>query len=482
VGKKKKILMIFPDFEGTPLKYRAYIHPLGLLSLAAVTPEEYDVSFVDERAEEVPRSTDADIVAISAMTPQAQRAYDIADRYRRDKIPVVLGGAHPSLLPEEAIQHADAVLVGEAEGLWEELLSDLEKGTSREFYVCLRKPDLSGIPLARYELLNEEHYLPIRSVQVSRGCPLNCEFCTVPKTFGREYRIKPVKETLSDLQTMTQHLYFVDDNILLKRRNFTALFEQMAALDKKWIGMAPLQIAGDKKYVELIASSGCWSLYVDMGPWISMGLKEGVSSLKNQVEKSVGYIKTLQDSGIKVMGSFVFGFDHDDESVFERTFAFLEKTGIVEAEFLILTPYPNTPLAAKLSSQGRIISTDWSKYNTAHAVFLPKKMSPEKLEEGVSTLWREFYEKLDRVEQSLDSDAIANALHRRILAAVPSLFRDITHRMVKDEFTRKRTDGGDQDETALVLKIWREKLPPVFSRMLSDVLGELEAERAPVSH
>jgi radical SAM superfamily enzyme YgiQ (UPF0313 family) len=468
---RKKILMIFPDFEGTPLFYRAFIPPLGLLTLAAVTPPDWEVSFVDGRADQVPLDADVDLVAVSAMTPQAGRGYRIADRFRARGVPVVLGGAHPSLVPEEAADHADAVVVGEAEEIWGEVLGDVVGRRSKGIYVCRRKPDLSGLPVPRHDLLNPDNYLPIRSIQVTRGCPLNCEFCTVPKNFGRDYRIRPTDEVLAEMERLPSHLYLVDDNLMIKRRSFRGLFARMAPMGKQWTGMAPLAVASDKEYVKLLAASGCWSMYVDVGPWISVGLKGDVSSLKEQLARSVGYIRTLQDSGIKVMGSFVFGFDHDEESIFERTLEFLTKSGIVEAEFLILTPYPNTPLAEKLTAQGRIIDRDWSRYNTTHAVFRPARMTPERLEEGVSFLWREFYGRVDRVEGFVLAGLTdeAQAAHRRLLGAVPVLFRDLAHESV----VKGLADASSRIGPDELVRTWKVSTPPVFTRIVGRVYEEL---------
>jgi radical SAM superfamily enzyme YgiQ (UPF0313 family) len=468
---KKRLLMIFPAFEGTPLAYRAFIPPLGLLTLAALTPPEFEIDFVDERSDTVDLDARADVVAVSAMTPQAARAYQIADRFRARGVPVVLGGPHPSLLPEEALLHADAVVVGEAEDIWVGVLFDLLEGRSQGIYVCRHKPDLSGLPFPRHDLLNDANYLPIRSIQVTRGCPLNCEFCTVPRNFGREYRIRPTDDVLSEIERLGSHIYFVDDNLMIKRRSFTGLFTRMAGMNRGWTGMAPLSIASDTKYVGLLARSGCWSMYVDVGPWLSVGLRGDVSSLKEQVSRSVGYIRTLQDAGIKVMGSFVFGFDYDEESIFEATLEFLGKSGIVEAEFLILTPYPNTPLAEKLEAQGRIINRDWSKYNTTHAVFRPGRMTPERLEQGVSYLWREFYRRADRADGFTVPGMTAEArhAHERILSAVPILFRDIAHEAVVKGLSCVSGDIGVER----LVQAWKGHTPAVFGRIVGGVYKEL---------
>jgi len=467
----KRLALVFPDFEGLPLAYRKHIAPLGALALASFTPSGYDVAFYDGRHMEIPEYLEADVVAISAMTPQIPEAYRLADSFRRRNIPVIMGGAHASLVPEEALEHADAVVVGEAEGLWESVLEDVTAGRSQGAYVCLHKPSLAGMPRPRHDLLNLDDYLPIRSIQITRGCPLNCEFCAVPKNFGREYRVRPLDEVADEIESIAGYLYFVDDNLMIKRRMFRQLFERMTELDRRWTGMAPLSIASDRKYVDLLARSGCWSMYVDVGPWISVGLKKDVSSLGDQVDKYLNYIAVLQDAGIKVMGSFIFGFDHDTESIFDVTLEFLHKSGIVEAEFLILTPYPKTPLHDKLTAQNRIIDDDWRKYNTRHAVFRPKEMTPERLEEGVRYVWREFYRRNNRVDHTLGADCPGDDTHKKLMAAVPNLFRDQVQRAIMETIRNKKTDvqrlSGDD-----VAAIWRTHKMPIIWKIVEGSIAE----------
>ncbi|MBN1882505.1 MAG: B12-binding domain-containing radical SAM protein [Deltaproteobacteria bacterium] len=467
----RRLALVFPDFEGLPLAYRKHIAPLGALVLASLTPPDYEVVFFDGRHMTIPHDLEADVVAISAMTPQIPEAYRLADLFRKRKIPVVMGGAHTSLVPEEALAHADAVVVGEAEGLWGTVLEDVSAGRSRGAYVCLHKPSLSDMPYPRHDLLSSDDYLPIRSIQITRGCPLNCEFCAVPKNFGREYRVRPLDEVIGEIASLSEYLYFVDDNLMIKRRMFRRLFETMTEMDRRWTGMAPLSIASDRKYVDLLARSGCWSMYVDVGPWISVGLKKDVSSLGEQVGKYLDYIAVLQDAGIKVMGSFIFGFDHDTESIFDVTLEFLNKSGIVEAEFLILTPYPKTPLYEKLALQGRIIDEDWGRYNTRHAVFRPKQMAPEQLEEGVEYVWREFYRRNSWVDHSLEVDCPANETHKKLMAAVPNLFRDQVQRAIlktiRDRGEDVRRLSGDD-----LTDIWRHHDMPIIWKIVEGAVTE----------
>jgi len=388
-----KLKLIYPEWGNFPLYYRRYIHTLGPITVAGLTPPDVQISFTDERIEPLDFTEPADLVAISAMTCQAMRAYDIADEYRRRGVPVVLGGIHPSLMPEESAQHADAVVVGEAEGTWERLIEDFKAGGAgalKPLYNCIERPKMEEVAWPKRELIRGKGYIPMESMQVSRGCPVNCEFCSVPGLFGTSYRGRPIKEALAELEKMGEYIFFVDDNFHLAKRRTYELFDGMAGMGKKWTGLAPLNVGQDEEYVKRLVRSGCWLLYVDVGPWMSASFGEKRAGFTT-AEKHLDNIKRLHDAGIKLIASFVFGYDHDDKGTFERTVEFAKKTGIEECEFLILTPYPKTRLHDKLSAQGRIIVTDLSKYTTTNVVFKPKLMSPEELYAGYITAWKEFY-------------------------------------------------------------------------------------------
>jgi radical SAM superfamily enzyme YgiQ (UPF0313 family) len=385
-----KIKMIYPEWGNFPLKYRRYIHTLGLITVAGLTPPEIELSFTDERIEPIDFDEPADMVAISAMTCQAMRAYDIADRFREKNIPVVLGGIHPSLTPEESILHADAVVVGEAEGTWENLVQDFMSGSMKQFYKCVERPKMENVAWPRRDLLAGKGYIPMQSMQVSRGCPVNCEFCSVPGLYGTSYRGRPIKEALEELEKMDEYIFFVDDNFHLAKRRTYELFDGMAGMGKKWTGLAPLSAAQDKDYVDRLVKSGCWLLYVDVGPWMAASFGEKRAGFTT-AEKHLDNIKRFHDAGIKLIASFVFGYDYDDKAVFERTVDFAKKTGIEECEFLILTPYPKTRLHDKLEAQGRIIDRDLSRYTTTNVVYKPALMTPDELYEGYIMAWKEFY-------------------------------------------------------------------------------------------
>lgn len=382
-----KLKLIYPEWGNYPLLYRRYIPTLGLITVASLTPTDIDVSITDERIEPIDFSEKVDLVGVSTMTCQAKRAYEIARIYREKGVTVVLGGVHPSLLPDEASKFCDAVVIGEAEGSWLALIEDFRKGTLQRFYSC--QGNEIKTPLLKWELYSNKGYLPISPVQIVKGCPLDCEFCSVPSAFGNTFRMRPKEDIFKEIEDAETYLFFINDNIHLAKRRTSEVLRFLSSAGKEWIGLAPLNIAEDKDYLSSLMKSGCWALYVDFSPWLSASLNKKVET--SQVEKDIEYISRIKDRGIKILASFIFGFDHDDKGSFERIVNFAKKTGIDEVEFHILTPYPKTRLWYKLLSEGRIIENDFSLYTTTHVVYRPKQMTPEELLEGFNHAWKEFY-------------------------------------------------------------------------------------------
>jgi len=387
-----RIKLIYPDWGNFPLYYRRYISTLSLPTVAGLTPPDIDVSFTDERIEEIDFNDKPDLVGISSMTCQAYRAYEIAKIYREKGVPVVIGGVHPSLNPEEAQMHTDAVVIGEAEESWPRLIEDFRKGQMQKTYSCPDRPDLKNLCPPRRDLLEDKGYIPMDSVQISRGCPINCDFCAVPSAFGKTFRQRPIPAILDELKSLKKHLFFVDDNMILNKRYTLEFFDGLAKLGIKWTGLGPLNLVEDEKYFNAMIKSGVWLLYVDVGPWLSANMSDKGKHM-TQMQKYLGYMKRLKDNNIKIIGSFVFGFDYDEKSVFENTVNFAKAAEFDEIEFLILTPYPNSRLHQKLEAENRIINRDLSKYTTTNVVFKPKNMTPDELYTGYINAWKEFYPK-----------------------------------------------------------------------------------------
>ena len=367
---------------------------LTLPLLASLTPSGIEVKIVEEYFEEVPFDDAVDLVGISFMTPQAPRAYQIGDEFRKRGKRVIMGGIHASELPEEALQHADAVVIGEAEGIWTQVLDDFVKGKMKGIYRTSDFPDLSGLPRPRYDLLKRERYRLFNinfPIQAGRGCPFRCEFCSVTRFFGGHYRFRPVEEVVQEIkQTKLKKIFFVDDNIISHQAYAKELFKALIPLKLRWVGQASLNLAKDEELLCLARESGCAVLFIGVESLSSDSLKEiGKNFFRaDDIERS---LQQIQSYGINIRVSVVFGFDHDDSGVFRRTVDFLVRNRIAYAEFFILTPLPGTIFRERLEKENRIFSNDWSDYDSLRAVFHPKLMNPEELNQGLWEAYRRFY-------------------------------------------------------------------------------------------
>lgn len=391
-----KILLIAPDrYWGKHrdnLKTPAILAPpLGLLAVAALTPPDIEVSLIDERVENIKFESDVNLVGMSVLTADAPRAYEIADNFRKRGVKVVLGGMHVSVLPYEALNHSDSVVVGEAEELWPQLLSDFKRGTLKRIYSSTRFPNLSLVPPARTELLRKGvRYIDM--VQTTRGCRYNCNFCSVSSIQGRTIRARPVDKVIEEIKKLnSRSLYIVDDNILAKRSYAQRLFEALTPLKKSWLAQASFNLLNRENHLLKIASrAGCKGIFIGLESISPSNLKE-VNKTHNVVSKYREVIKKIHDFGLGVIGSFMFGFDGDDSSSFSRTLEFVRRVKIDLASFTLLTPFPGTELYRQMKKGGRIIERNWAKYDCAHVVFKPKKISPKELQQGLNWMYKEFY-------------------------------------------------------------------------------------------
>ncbi|GAB4490059.1 MAG: radical SAM protein [Thermodesulfovibrionales bacterium] len=382
-----RLHLIYPDWGHFPLIYRRFIPVMGPAIVAALTPPDIEVIFTDERLDTIDFNMDCDLVAISMMTSQASRAYEIADTYREKGVPVVLGGVHVSLMPEEAARHADAIVIGEAEGTWPQVIEDFRSGGLKKTYSCTKPAE--KIPAPRWSIYDGRGYIPMNSLQVSRGCPVNCDMCSVPQTYGTEFRMMKTDRLLEDVAKLDRYVFIINDNLHLAKRRVRPFLEGMAATGRPWVGLSPLSIAQDEDYLSLLEKSGCWAMYVDLSPWISAGINKVIDGV--QIDKASQMIDRIRERGIKIIASFVFGFDHDRPDVFENTVRFAHENAIEEVEFHILTPYPKSRLHDRLVSEGRLLTSDFSRYSSSSVVFTPAQMSADELRAGYRQAWRDFY-------------------------------------------------------------------------------------------
>ncbi len=359
--------------------------------LAAFVPPGWDVIHVDEAVSPIDLNADADLVAMTFHTPSASHAYEIADAFRLRGIPVALGGPHVTLLPDEAQAHADAIFVGEAEEAWPRFLSDFEAGTHATRYECGAAPSLQDAPMARKDLYHRRDYTAGR-LFATRGCSFACDFCTLAIMYRRKVRKRPVEAVAAEYASFHgKVIIFWDDNLANDPSYAKALFRAIAPYRKWWSSQASIHAAEDDEFLELAARSGCKQLFIGLES-VSRASMEEVHKGFNRPEEYAHLIERIHSHGIAVQAGIVFGFDNDMESIFDETLDFLEQTGVQNATFNILTPYPGTPLFARLEAEGRILTHDWRLYNgRADVVYQPKHMSTETLLEGYRYANRRFY-------------------------------------------------------------------------------------------
>ena len=366
---------------------------LSLASLAAVTPPAWEIELWDENIEPAFPATDARVVAITAMTPQAPRAYQLADRFRSLGKTVIMGGFHASNLPEEAGDHADAVVVGEGELIWPGLLADIQAGCLQPRYRSDSLIEMTAIPTARRSLFQGKKYLFTNTLQTTRGCPFDCEFCSVTAFYGRKYRKRPVDAVLRELEELRQKnsfVFFVDDNLVADRNYAMSLFAGMKGAGFKWLSHAPIDFADDREFIRAAGEAGCVGLFVGFES-LNQEVLQSMGKVTNSASSYLDDAKVFRDSGIGILGSFVMGSDGDTPAIFEQTLRFCEEARLEAAIFPILTPYPGTDVRRRLEAEGRIISNNWADYDMEHVTFQPKGMSPAELQAGYDWLNRSFY-------------------------------------------------------------------------------------------
>lgn len=387
---------------------------LSLLSVAAETPKDDEVTIIDEQVEEIPWYGKFDLVGITCMTALAPRAYEIAAQFRRKNIPVILGGMHPTLCPEDAFPHADAIVVGDAENIWQEVLRDARNKTLKKIYANNSPPELAGLKSAPRDLLDKKAYSTINAVQATRGCPNACEFCAVSAFHRQTQRQRPVSEVVAEISKIPdKFILLVDDNLTADIEYASRLFKGLEPLGKFWATQASVGIAEEPKLVELAAKSGCIGLFVGIETFSDANLN-GVAKTCNRVEKYRGAIQLLHSFGIAVEAGIVFGFDNDRPSVFKNTLRILDELEIDLIQASIFTPLPGTKRHE--SMQARIFDRNWANYDFHSVVFQPRHMSAADLQAGHDWVTREFY-KPGRIAKRL----YRHAIRPRGYAAMPYL-------------------------------------------------------------
>jgi radical SAM superfamily enzyme YgiQ (UPF0313 family) len=359
--------------------------------IAACTPQEFDVEIHDEIVGPLDvDKVDGDVVGITAVTPFAPRAYQLAKIFRARGQTVVMGGPHATALPEEAIQFVDAAIVGEGDLLWPQALKDWKQGKLQPIYRNNRSVPLENLPRPRWDLLNPKNYIVPQVVQASRGCPFTCEFCSLRNVFPG-YRTRPIRDVIQEVEQIPyKDVVFWDDNIIGNTVWAKELFRELRHLGKRWYSQATITIAGSRELVELAGKSGCAGLFVGLESFSTASLKETNKEF-NRVSRYRQDVKLLADNGIAVMSGLIFGFDEDSLETFPRTLESATEIGLSAVATSVLTPFPGTELFERLRRAGRIETFDWSRYTSDDVVFRPNGFTKEQLIQGHNWVGQQFY-------------------------------------------------------------------------------------------
>jgi radical SAM superfamily enzyme YgiQ (UPF0313 family) len=395
-----KIALISP--KGPLYRHRGGIfrkvlryQPLTLTTLAALVPPDLDIQLdvFDEGIQDLPQQLDADLVGMTVITGTAKRAYELAAKFRERGQTVVLGGPHVTLAPQESTLHADAIVVGYAEDTWPELLRDFSRGVLKREY--RQAPDFSldrsDMPFARRGLFNKRSFLTQAVFEATRSCGHDCEFCVAPTAWGSRQFQKPVSWVVEDIRRVGERrILFIDLNLVADKAYARELFTALMPLKVRWFGLSTALIAHDAELMALMARSGCKGLLIGLES-VTPGSLQDANKRFNGTVDYMQLISQLHELGIAVQGCFVFGLDHDSPDVFEATVELAIEAGIDLPRFAVLTPFPGTPLYKRLANQGRILTTDWERYDGQHVVFQPANMSPQQLAAGHERAWKKAY-------------------------------------------------------------------------------------------
>jgi radical SAM superfamily enzyme YgiQ (UPF0313 family) len=412
----RRVTLILPALtEATspywrPIKYSLF-PPLGLATLAAYLDPSLDVRLQDEHVEPLDLDDDPDLVVIQVYITNAYRAYRIADHYRRKGAHVALGGLHVSSLPDEAAPHADTIFIGPGEDTFPQFLRDLTAGTPQRRYISKLRT-LDDLPPIRRDLIQRHRYLVPNSIVVSRGCPHHCTFCYKDAFFegGRSFYTQRVDAALAAIDRLPgRHLYFLDDHLLGHRRFSRELFTGMRGMNRVFQGAATVDSILRDDTIELAAAAGLRSLFVGFET-LSRGGLTGAGKKQNLGRDYQQVIRRLDDLGIMINGSFVFGLDGDDGEVFARTVDFAVNNGITTATFHILTPYPGTQLHAEMRAQNRLTTNDWDLYDTRHVVYRPTGLTAGQLKRGYDWSYRAFYTWANIFKAASAHDSVKHSL------------------------------------------------------------------------
>jgi radical SAM superfamily enzyme YgiQ (UPF0313 family) len=373
---------------------KLWVTGLTAIYLAALTPGEYNVSVCNEVLEDIDFDEEVDLVAITVMGEQVLRAIEIADAFRERGKPVVIGGYQTSLSYELVESHVDAVVFGEAENVWHQVLEDARAGRLKKRYDGTTSASITGTPVPRYDLIDLKRHSRLFPVEATRGCPNVCTFCAVPQRYHSSFRTYPIDDVLRNVEAVrslgVRNIFFVDNNLTANVEYAKKLFAALIPLKIRWTSQASVEIANDPELLDLTGASGCMSLSIGFES-INQDSLRGVGKKNARVESYRHMIRQIMKRNIHINALVVFGFDQDAEDVFLKTADFFDKAGVSLLDCFILVPVPGTPLFDQLKRKGRILTDDYRQYNVTNVVFQPLKMSPETLRKGLWESLRQFY-------------------------------------------------------------------------------------------
>lgn len=405
------------------------MEPLPAATIAGLTPEGIDIQFYDDRMEIIPFDEPTDLVAISVETYTAKRAYQIATEYRKRGIPVVMGGFHATLRPQEVSQYAESVVSGEAETIWPLLIDDFRHGKLEKFYRPTARPSLSGLKPDR-SIFRGKRYLPIGLVEAGRGCHFKCEFCAVQSVFDSTQTRRPADETIAEIESLKRDkklFFFVDDNITSNMDQAKEFFRALIPLRIRWVSQSSINAAHDEEFLDLLVRSGCQGVLIgfeSLNPANLRNMNKSFNTMRGGFEKA---LTNLRRHNIRIYGTFIFGYDGDTPESFPETVAFARDHSLYIAAFNHLTPFPGTPLYQRLESEGRLLYDSWwldDRYSYNRIPFQPRGMEPDMLQRGCLDARRRFYSWPSIMKRSMDpvnrnngfmwrNFFLINAMHRK---------------------------------------------------------------------
>jgi radical SAM superfamily enzyme YgiQ (UPF0313 family) len=404
------------------------MEPLPPATIAGLTPPDVEIRFYDDRMERIAYDEPTDLVAMSVETYTARRSYQIASEFRRRGVPVVMGGFHPTLCPDEVSDYAEAMVIGEAEETWPRLIDDFRHGRMERVYRAAGRPSLSGLRPDR-RIFRHKRYLPIGLVEAGRGCHFRCEFCAVQSMFANTQTRRPLDDVLSEVAAVRDGkklFFFVDDNITSNMSEAKAFFRELAPLKIRWVGQASINAAHDEEFLDLLARSGCQGVLIgfeSLNPAALAAMQKSFNTMRGGYEAALG---NLRKFGLRLYATFIFGYDSDDGESFARATEFAKAHRFYIAAFNHLTPFPGTPLYARLQQQQRLLFDAWwldERYRYNMVPFKPAGMTPEELQRHCLDARREFYSWSSIVRRGFDAVNRADAFMFRNFFPINSMLR-----------------------------------------------------------